>query len=79
MSRNLDALEGEAAQLRNEIAEALSRANQAALCLISLGRRLGRLEERIEEARSPAVYCDRHEGTMAPTSDGPPIIPDRLS
>lgn len=81
----LAALEGEAAQLRNEIAEYLSMANQASLSLVSFGRRLGRLEDRIDLARHELIeaakgdYCDHHEGNLspAPTSDGPPILPQR--
>ncbi len=83
----LAALEGEAALLRTQIAEALSMANQASLTLVSFGRRLGRLEDRIDSTRAELVeaaagfYCDHHEGNLSPgpTSDGPPILPDRLS
>jgi hypothetical protein len=86
-SERLLALEAEATQLRNEIAEYLSMANQASISLVSFGRRLGRLEDRIDHTRAELVdaaaglYCDHHEGNMtpAPTSDGPPILPDRLS
>ncbi len=88
-SDRLAALEGEATQLRHEIAEYLSMANQASLSLVSFGRRLGRLEDRIDTARAELVeaaagfYCDHHEGNLSPgqtpTSDGPPILPERLS
>ncbi len=81
----LAALENEAATLRNEIAEYLSMANQASLSLVSFGRRLGRLEDRIDSTRAELVeaaaglYCDHHEGNLSPgqtpTSDGPPILP----
>jgi hypothetical protein len=73
-------LEGEVALLRTQLAEALSAANQSVLTATLLAKRLGRIEERIEAAAA-ADYSDRHEGNMltGPTSDGPPIIPDRLS
>jgi hypothetical protein len=82
------ALEGEATLLRHEIASYLSMANQASLSLTLMGKRLGRLEERIDSTRAELVeaaagdYCDKHEGCMhppTPTSDGPPILPERLS
>jgi hypothetical protein len=76
------ALEGEATLLRNEIASYLSMAQQASLSLTLFGKRLGRLEERIDSTRAElgGEYCDRAEGNMhPPTSDGPPILPDRLS
>lgn len=84
----LDALEGEATRLRHDIAEYLSMANRASLTLVSFGRRLGRLEDRIDVARAELIeaaaglYQDRHEGSFeapAPSSDCPPTIPDRLS
>jgi hypothetical protein len=72
-SDRLLALEGEATLLRNEIAECLARANQMGISLTLFGKRLGRLEERIDTARHElsSDYSDRHEGNMNP-SDCPP-------
>jgi hypothetical protein len=64
---NLDDLEAEAAAIRNELASCLASANQTHLTLISFGRRLGRLEERIDQARIDAgTYDDRGEGSHLP-------------
>ncbi len=62
-------------------------AQQASLSLTLFGKRLGRLEERIDGTRAELIeaangdYCDRAEGgsVRPPTSDGPPILPERLS
>lgn len=69
----LDELEAEAVQIRHELAEYLSMANQAHLSLVIFGKRLGRLEERIDALRADACM-DRCEGS---TSDGPRITPVR--
>ncbi len=64
-SLDLAALEAEAANIRAELSAFLYSASSAHLSLVSFGRRLGRLEERIERAlaASPAAY-DRHEGDL---------------
>ncbi len=83
----LAALEGEATLIRQQVAEYLGMANQAALSLVCMGKRLGRLEAAIDTARAELVdaaaglYCDHHEGNLSPgpSSDCPPTLPDRFS
>ncbi len=85
----LDLLEFEAARMRVEIAENIATAQEVALRAINYGRRLGRLESEIEQARAEdaetALWLDeclthihdRCEGNThphAPAADSKPII-----
>jgi hypothetical protein len=77
---NLSDLEAEEALIRREIAEYLTMANQAHVCLVTFGQRLGRLEERMDALRAERPdFGDRCEGRFGPTSDCPPVLPERLS
>ncbi len=64
--------------MRQEIADALRTAQDTALRLVSYARRLGRLEQQLDEMHSaeapdPEPFRDRHEGDTHAAADNRPI------